>query len=511
MSLRVTSPGLISIVMPVFDPPEAFFLRALQSVLNQSCGNWQLCLADDACRNPRISSLIEQFTVADPRICSTRALQNQGIAAATNAAISLAEGEFVAFMDHDDELAATAIDAVAKAIEKHPDVRLWYTDSDELDAAGERCKPFYKPDWNYDLLLGQNYLNHLTVIDAQLLRSVNGLRDGYQGSQDYELLLRVVEQLEGEQIGHVPQILYHWRQVADSAGRGDLAAACQAARKAISEHLQRTGRVAHVRAAKGAVIFSRVHWSLTPASVLAVVGEATAEKLQRYADLLPPESRVTAAPLSQCSPGKIINDMLASEQPDYMVFSMEGGEPLGSDTFSSLLAHVQREGVGLAGPALVNTSENTLLGPLMIHGELPELLGFCYPGSALDARGHHARLKLDQRVSALHGACMAIDIKALAASGGCDESITDLRLFGADLSQRMQRAGFASVWTPAATMDVSGAQQWQILLAQPPPGQLQQFASYWPRRPQVDPFYNRNCPAAPLDFSTVGQPGSSGP
>jgi glycosyltransferase involved in cell wall biosynthesis len=207
------SPPLISIVMPVYAPSERWLTSAIDSMRAQVYENWQLCIVDDASPGTSIRRLLYDAAASDKRIRVGFREENGHIAAATNDALDLATGEFVGFMDHDDELAPYALAVVALSSD---DADILYTDEDKVDATGRHFDPHCKPPWNPELLLGQNYMSHLTVMRRSLVESVGRLRAGFDGSQDHDLLLRATAETPSDRIVHVPYVAYHWRAIAGS-------------------------------------------------------------------------------------------------------------------------------------------------------------------------------------------------------------------------------------------------------------------------------------------------------
>lgn len=234
---------LISVVIPTYNPDIAHLSAAIESVLNQLHDRLEICIADDASTNPQVRKTIASYAQRDPRIKYVFRPENGHISAASNSALSLATGDFVALLDQDDLLAEFALAAVAKAIAAHPDAGLIYSDEDKINDSGRRFDPHFKPDWNATLLRSQNYICHLTVIRRSLIEEVGGFRAGFEGSQDHDLVLRCTEKLRADQIVHVPLVLYHWRvhegstaQNLDSKPYAQINGC-----KAIQEHLDRTG------------------------------------------------------------------------------------------------------------------------------------------------------------------------------------------------------------------------------------------------------------------------------
>src|SRR6267143_1164417 len=257
---------LISVIMPVYNPDLVLLSSAIDSVRTQIYENWELCIADDASTDASVAPTLEQYASADSRIKVTFAERNGHIAACSNSALELATGEWVALLDQDDLLSEHALAVVAATIGEHPEAGLIYSDEDKIDQSGARCLPFFKPDWNPELLLGQNYISHLGVYRRTLLREIGGFREGYEGAQDYDVALRCAEKLQPAQIRHIPRVLYHWRMVEGSvaAVAGAKPYAPKAARRAITDHLQRRNIAAAVGACPENPEWHRVVYDLPP-------------------------------------------------------------------------------------------------------------------------------------------------------------------------------------------------------------------------------------------------------
>src|SRR6266542_2356254 len=237
---------LVSVVTPVYDVPEVLLRKCIESVRAQVYPDWELCLVDDGSTQPHVAKVLAEYAARDSRIRRASMERNSGIIAATSRALEMAQGEFVAFLDHDDELTPDALFEVVCRIEVEPDLDLVYTDEDRLDPEGRPFEPFFKPGWSPDLLTSLNYVCHLAVYRASHLRQVGGLRPGFEGSQDWDLVLRFTEQTT--RIAHVPKILYHWRQTTTSVASSSEAKpyAFIAGQKALEAALERRGRAGRV-------------------------------------------------------------------------------------------------------------------------------------------------------------------------------------------------------------------------------------------------------------------------
>jgi len=232
---------LISIIVPVYNPPEDFLRAAIESVLAQVYPHWELCLADDCSTEPYVKSVLEEYADLDSRIKVTFRSSNGHICHTSNSALELATGEYIALLDHDDLLAPHAFAKVVELLNEHPEADFIYSDEDKVDEHNVHLHPFFKPDWCPDSFLARMYTCHLGVYRRSLITKIGNFRPGFEGSQDYDLVLRVTEQTE--HIFHIPTILYHWRiHLESAAGNTDAKPyAYDAAQRAITEAINRRG------------------------------------------------------------------------------------------------------------------------------------------------------------------------------------------------------------------------------------------------------------------------------
>ncbi len=206
---------LVSILLPVWNPPVAFLAAALASVQAQCYGDWELCIVDDASTDPAVCACLDAAT-ADPRIRMIRRTANGGIAAATNDALGIAKGTYCALLDHDDTLAPDALLTVVEAIVRTPDAAMLFCDEDKLDAQGQRTLPFFKPAWDDEWIRTTNCVLHFMVVRTDMLRTLGGLATGVDGAQDWDLVLRIAEHAGRGRIVRIPRVLYHWRELPGS-------------------------------------------------------------------------------------------------------------------------------------------------------------------------------------------------------------------------------------------------------------------------------------------------------
>ncbi len=241
------APPRFSIVTPVYETPARVLAKMLSSVRNQTFPDWELCLVDDASRGPRVARALAAAAAADPRIRVHRREANGGIVAASNDALGLARGEFVVLLDHDDELHPDALAAVDEALRGDPEADYLYTDEDKIGRWGRRSHPFHKPDWSPERMRTQMYTCHLSVLRRTLVEEVGGFDPEFEGSQDWDLVLKATERARS--VLHVPRVLYHWRTLRGSTAGGGEAAkpwAFEAGARAVEAHCARIGLQARV-------------------------------------------------------------------------------------------------------------------------------------------------------------------------------------------------------------------------------------------------------------------------
>lgn len=241
---KLTYQPLISVVMPTYNTDEELLRKAIDSVRAQLYPNWELCIADDASRKPHVRQVLEEYAQKDARVRYVVREKNGHISEASNSALELARGEFILLLDHDDEIPEHAAYMVVEEVNAHPDADIIYSDEDKLDMSGRRFDAYFKSDWNQDLFYSHNLISHLGVYRTERVREVGGFRKGLEGSQDYDLALRVMERVPASHIRHIPMVLYHWRAIPGStAVSADQKSYAEvAARRALQDHFDRQGR-----------------------------------------------------------------------------------------------------------------------------------------------------------------------------------------------------------------------------------------------------------------------------
>ena len=524
----------ISIVMPVHDPPETHLRRALDSVLAQLYPHWELCVADDASSNPRIRRILEDYKDRDDRIRLTLREHRGHICAAANTALDMVSGELVAFLDHDDVLAEHALYMVAEEWNDHPEAALIYCDEDKIDSRRRRFDPFFKPDWSPDLFYSQNFVNHLSVLRTSLVREVGGFRSGYEGSQDYDLLLRCLEKIEPAQIRHIPFVLYHWGVHASSTAAIPQAKpyAIDSARAAIRSHFLRQGQTVEVTTSL-LPIYHRVHYPLSePPPLVSLVlcaeeGEGFGSLRRRierlrsqtaYANL---ELLLVTSQEGKLEPTDLRHERWAGQQVEVLAFSQGLGpaavqnnaaqrcrgtvivfvgravSPETPEWLAEMVAHALQPKVGAVGARLYARNHRVRHAGIVlgIGGTASAVNGGLGGWSA----GPFGRALLIGNFSAVSGACLAVRRELFEKVGGFDDRNLPTAFYDIDLCLRLGERGYRVVWTPHAELLQREAQEWEQTgrAREAVGGEPAYMRSRWADRLANDPFYNPNLSLAP--------------
>lgn len=487
-SLSFAQRPLISVLMPTYNTPERWLRRAIESVREQLYPNWELCIADDASTAPHVRTVLDDYARRDGRIKVAYRDQNGHISAASNTALDLATGEFTSLLDHDDELAPHALAEIVFALGANASLEFIYSDEDKIDEQGRRFDPYFKPAWNPDLLLGQNYTCHLSTFRTARLRSIGGFRIGYEGSQDWDLTLRAVETLRADQVHHIPRILYHWRAIPGSTAlvidqKNDYPFV--AARKALADHLERTHTAAELVSVTGR------HWRIkralppSPPKVSIIIPTRNAESLLRISvgSLLArtsyPNFEIIVVNNRSDDAGALsyfeelrrtgvrvvdydapfnfsaLNNFAVREASgSVLAFLNNDIEVISPDWLDEMVSHAVRPEIGAVGAMLYYPDDTVqhagavlgLTGPAGKDG----VAGHAFKCFKRGAEGQRNRLRLVQNYSAVTAACLAIRRDVFEAVSGFNEQDLAVAFNDIDFCLRVLKAGYRNLWTPFA-------------------------------------------------------------
>jgi O-antigen biosynthesis protein len=476
---------LVSVVMPVYNTPPDLLRAAIESVRAQLYENWELCIADDASTAAHVREIIEEYRRQDRRIKVEYRSANGHISAASNTALAATKGEFIVLFDHDDLLSEQALYQVVAELDRHPDTDIIYSDEDKIDENGRRHHPYFKPEWNPDLLFSQNYVSHLGVYRTSLARSVGGFRRGYEGSQDYDLLLRCIAARKVPRIRHIAAVLYHWRTVVGSTAvtPDNKSYATQSGIKALQDYFRSCGAAGvSVEQARIPAMY-RVRYPIPdPApkvsliiptrdgsdllrtcidsirsrttypnyEIVVVDNQSSDEETFRYFD------EIRAAGVRVLHYDKPFNysaiNNFAVEQVDSDIVGLVNNdiEVISQEWLTEMVSHAVRPDIGAVGAKLCYP-DDTIQHAGVIVG-LGGVAGHSHWLHRRDEPGYFGRMVLVHNVSAVTGACLVVRRDTYLKVGGLDAINLAVAFNDVDFCLRLAESGLRNIWTPHAEL-----------------------------------------------------------
>ncbi|SKA03193.1 Glycosyltransferase, GT2 family [Trichlorobacter thiogenes] len=533
---------LISILMPVYNPNPVWLEQAIESVRQQIYPNWELCIADDASSDPYVHSMLRHYAEIDGRINLLFRQNNGHISEASNSALSLVKGEWVALLDHDDLLAEHALFWVVEALNKNQSIRLLYSDEDKIDETGNRSDPYFKCDWNQDLFYSHNLISHLGVYHTNLVHEVGGFRGGFEGSQDYDLALRCIEKISPNQICHIPRVLYHWRIHIDSTSYSLYTKpyALVAGERAINEHLARQGVDAKATSTNvggyrvkyalplclplvSLILLTRNKFCLLRQCIESILQKTTYPNYEIIVVDNGSDDPETLNYLKKISKNPKIR-VLRDDRPfNYSALNnaavqLSKGEIIGlinndvevitPEWLAELVSHALRPEVGAVGARLWYPDDTLQHGGIVLglHGVVGHAQRYLPKGDC----GYHGRAALIQSFSAITGACMLVRKALYEVVGGLNETSLQVTCNDVDFCLRLREAGYRTIWTPyaelyhheSATRGVDETPENMERTAK----EISYMKEHWGDLLQNDPAYSPNLTLDFEDFSLAWPP-----
>lgn len=515
---------LISVLVPIHNPLREWISWCVDSVMAQAYPNWELCICDDASTRRHVREMLSRHRRIDPRIKVEHLEKNVGISGASNMALSLASGEFVALMDHDDELTPDALFEAAKLLQTEPDADFIYSDEDIIDEGGNPIAPHFKPGWSPDLLLSYNYITHLNVVRRSLVEEIGGFRAGFEGSQDYDLALRATEKAKG--IHHIPKVLYHWRNVAGSVGSKNYPH--ERSKTAISDALERRGVAGAVedikinrfrvrREISGEPKVSIVIPTRDNVSFLSRCVESIEQKTdyRNYEILIVDNDSADGRTLEYLSstPHRVvpfrepfnysrINNFAARHTAgEHLLFLNDDTEVATEGWLSAMLEHSQREEVGAVGAKLLFPNGRVQhAGTLVGAGQpfAPSIATHSHLFHPAETPGYLDFVHVIRNYSAVTAACMMVRKEVFEGVGGFDEENLPVYYNDVDLCLRIREKDYLVVYTPFAELLHHESASRET----PYPTETPYFLERWGETlDRGDPYYNPNFARGDVDHN----------
>lgn len=486
---------LISILLPVYNVDGKWLRKCINSVLVQIYENWELCIADDKSPEPHIRRVLDEYVSLDPRIKVFYRPENGHISAASNSALEMATGEFSILLDHDDELSVDALFWVAKEILDEPATAMIYSDEDMMDDQDRRFAFKFKPDFSRDLLYSLNLVTHLSAYKTDILRAIGGFRIGIEGSQDYDLALRFIDQIDERQIRHIPRILYHWRAIAGSVAlSGDEKPyAHERARTAIRDHFERTG----VKAVVEQTHFNlhRVRYALpenmpTVSLILANHSVENGSSVrQKWLSSTLYENIEIIFTESSGNRAADLNQAAAKAKGEILCFSDERILPESEEWLTELVGFAIQPQIGAVGGKVVSYLDHVIGGGIVLGGE--QLCSIAHSSYHCEEPGNFGRNRVIGNYSAVSASCFVIRTGLFREVNGFEATGLQNAFFDADLCLRLGLLGLRIVHNPCVELKQSSKNP-DLVEPEPTEAERRYFSAKWKSEIAKDRFYNPN-------------------
>lgn len=472
---------LLSILMPTYESNVDWLTKAIDSVKNQLYPHWELCIVDDASSSTAVKALLLDYSKLDLRIKVVFREERKGISEATNDALRIAKGEWIVLLDHDDLISEDALYQIALAIDSGPGLGLIYSDEDRIDSNGVRFGPYFKGDWNPDLFYSQNFISHLGAYRRDLVNQIGGFRYGFDGSQDYDLALRCVQRLKGDQIHHIPRVLYHWRIHDESFSSKNFKVSTNAGVRALNENLQQMGIKAHALSTDAGyrilyelplkkplvtlIIPTHNRVDLLKRAVSSILEKT---EYQNYELIIIDHQSDELGTLQYLSEAAFIKNIRVIRMEGIFNFSkfnndavnLAGGsivgllnndvEVISSNWLDEMVSLALQEGIGAVGARLWYPNATLQHGGVIL-GYGPSRIAGHIHGIRRDNKGYFGCAELIQNFSAVTAACLLIKKSVYLEVGGLDESLP-VDYNDVDFCLRLIKLGYRNIWTPYAEL-----------------------------------------------------------
>jgi O-antigen biosynthesis protein len=474
-----------SIVVPTYNSDPQYLREMIASVRAQIYPDWELCIADDASPAPHVRQILAEEAARDARIKVCLREHNGHISAASNSALELATGDYVALLDHDDVLPEHALFMVAQYINAHPNARMFYSDEDKLTLEGRRAAPYFKSDWNPELMRAQNMFSHLGVYETALVREAGGFRKGFEGSQDHDLALRCVDLAGHDKVVHIPHILYHWRiaEGSTASSGSEKPYALVAAVRSVEEHLQRNHIEGTVEQAFGRLPILHVRYTVPSpvplVSILIPTRDGLALLKQCVDSVLKktsypnyeiviidngsekPETLAWFKSIEQLTKVRVLRDdspfnfsalnnrAAHIAKGEFLCLLNNDIEVISPDWLGEMVGIACQRGNGAVGASLWYPNDTLQHGGVLIG--LGGVAGHMHRLMERGQSGYFGRGVATQNLSAVTAACLVVRKSIYEEVGGLDEELK-VAFNDVDFCLKVREAGYRNVWTAHAEL-----------------------------------------------------------
>lgn len=480
---------LISILMPVYNPELPWLKNAVDSVEKQIYGSWELCIADDASTDPNVIEYLETIKKSN-KINVLFREQNGHISESTNDAAEMAKGEYLLFVDHDDKLLPDALFHIVKSMQHQPDVDVIYADQDHLSISNERYHPVFKPDYSYFMLLSSNYFNHPTVVRKKLFRKIGGLRKGFEGAQDFDMLLRMLK--ENPEIYHIPKILYSWRLTPGSVSTsiGEDSHVIGYSKTAIEQHLGERALTQFVYRPEFSerlnlslfqldleqsektvdiIIPVKNNHQITDKCISSIIRKTVYENFRLLIVDNASDDPGTIAYLEQLKGDRIqvfnisepsenfshsylMNEAVKRSDAEFVLFLNNDTEVIEPRWLNRLLAYATFDEVGAVGARLYYPDDTIQHAGIVVDFEREPLVSYAFSGLSRNVISYCDYVEMSAEKSAVSAACMMTKRSLFNEIRGFDQENFPNSYNDVDLCLRLINQGYKVVYCPGAEL-----------------------------------------------------------
>lgn len=529
---------LISIITPVYNPDEKWLRSCIESVLKQSYDNWELCLADDCSTKSHVKKVLNEYSKKDKRIKVVYRSKNGHISRASNSALKIATGEYVALLDHDDDLSPQALYKIVEVLNKNKKTDFIYSDEDKIELNGRHVDPFFKPDWSPDMLMSLNYICHLSVIKKKLVDKIGGFRTGYEGSQDYDLILRITENTKN--IYHIPEILYSWRKIPNSTASlySVKSYANQSSIDALQDSLKRRNIKGYVKnglvegtfRTKYKIIGKPLVSIIIPTKdkikylkrcvnsilkkttydnyeILIVDTGSIEKETKKYYGSLKKYTKIKYVNWEGIFNYSSVNNFAVSKaKGKYVLLLNNDTEVITPDWIESMLEHSQRSEIGAVGAKLLypnNTIQHA--GVIIGIGGVANHASLNLPDSSYQTFPVSNSKDMIRNFSAVTAACLLVSKAKYLSVGKLDEKYR-IAFNDIDFCLKLVEKGYLNIFTPFAKL----YHHESVSVGKPQNGnrnieefhkEVHMMENKWKKYIENDPYYNPNLTMDKEDFS----------
>lgn len=526
---------LISILMPTYKTPSHLLIETIESVVKQTYSNWEFCIADGNSEDQRVNEILDRYSEKDSRFKIKYLSENKGIAGNTQECYYMSNGDYVGLFDHDDLLEPNALYEIVKAINEDRDIDFIYTDEDKINEKSDlRFDPHFKQDFAIDTFRSCNYICHFSVFRKDLMKKIDGFRDGYNGSQDYDIILRATD--VAKRIHHIPKILYSWRVHSGStAGNPKNKMYCyDAAKRALDDHLRRNGIKGKTKDGHFIGTYD-IEYDIVnnPKVSMIIDGNGELKNLDRTINSIKSKTTyrnyeiiVVANDSKEEFTKKILSELNKKEDTsviyteekmksiasifnfgakystgDILLFLNNDMEVISENWLERLIGYAQREDVGCVGAKLYH-KDNTIQHGGIIVG-LGGAAAYAHRNFRKKEYGYFLRLGITHNLSAVSGDCLMVKKSDFESVDGFDESFKQ-KYYDVDFCLRVIKTGKVNIWTPFAELYNyrPKIKESRIIIKDEFREEFNEFSKRYEKLISAgDPYYNPNFTLDKEDFS----------